>query len=122
MDPAGLAMENFDAVGRWRTRGENDEPLDVSGSLPGGLEFEGVSGLREALLGRPDLFARTVVEKLLTFALGRGVDHRDAPAVRDIVGQASGDGYRFSSLVRGVVESVPFQMRRSVDNQDTHGQ
>ena len=113
MDPAGLAMENFDAIGRWRTRGEDGAAIDASGSLPGGAAFEGVGGLRRALAARPDLFAATAAEKLLTFALGRGVDHRDAPAVRAIVREAAARDYRFSSLVIGIVQSVPFRMRRA---------
>ena len=113
MDPAGLAMENFDAIGRWRERDDARRPIDVSGSLPGGLAFEGVAGLRGALLARPELFVRTLTEKLLTFALGRGVDHGDAPAVREILREAARDDNRFSSLVLAVVKSTPFQMRRS---------
>ena len=113
MDPAGLAMENFDAVGRWRQRDEGWRAIDAAGSLPGSAEFEGVAGLRQALLARPDLFVRTLSEKLLTFALGRGVDHADAPAVRQILREAAGDDNRFSSLVLAIVKSTPFQMRRS---------
>ncbi len=113
MDPAGLAMENFDAIGRWRERDAARRPIDVSGSLPGGHEFEGVGGLRQALLARPELFVRTMTEKLLTFALGRGVDHADAPAVRQILRETARSDNRFSSLVLAVVESTPFQMRRS---------
>ena len=113
MDPAGLAMENFDAIGRWREQDDARRPIDVSGSLPGGQAFDGVSGLRQALLARPELFVRTLTEKLLTFALGRGVDHGDAPAVRRILREAARDDNRFSSLVLAVVESTPFQMRRS---------
>ena len=113
MDPAGLAMENFDAIGRWRERDAARRPIDVAGSLPGGHEFEGVAGLRHALLARPELFVRTLTEKLLTFALGRGVDHADAPAVRQILREAERNDNRFSSLVLAVVESTPFQMRRS---------
>ena len=113
MDPAGLAMENFDAIGRWRERDAARRPIDVSGSLPGGHEFEGVGGLRQALLARPELFVRTMTEKLLTFALGRGVDHADAPAVRQILREAARNDNRFSSLVLAVVDSTPFQMRRS---------
>ena len=113
MDPAGLAMENFDAVGRWRARDESWRAIDASGSLPGGGEFDGVAGLRQALLARPDLFVRTLTEKLLTFALGRGVDHADAPAVRQILRETARDGNRFSSLVSAIVKSTPFQMRRS---------
>ena len=115
MDPAGLSMENFDAIGRWRTRGEGGSTIDASGGLPGGATFDGVAGLRQTLLARPDLFAGTLTEKLLTFALGRGVDYRDGPAVRQIVREAARNDYRFSALILGVVNSEPFQMRRSSD-------
>ncbi len=113
MDPAGLAMENFDAVGRWRERDEGWRAIDAAGSLPGSAEFDGVAGLRRVLLARPDLFVRTLAEKLLTFALGRGVDHADAPAVRQVLREAARDDNRFSSLVLAIVKSTPFQMRRS---------
>ena len=113
MDPAGLAMENFDAVGRWRQRDEGWRAIDAAGSLPGSAEFDGVAGLRQALLARPGLFVRTLTEKLLTFALGRGVDHADAPAVRQVLREAAGGDNRFSSLVLAIVKSTPFQMRRS---------
>ena len=113
MDPAGLSMENFDAIGRWRTHGDGRTAIDASGSLPGGLTFEGASGLREAVLSRPELFVGTMTEKLFTFALGRGVEHGDASAIRAIVREAKENEYRFSSLVLGIAKSVPFQMRRS---------
>lgn len=116
MDPAGLSMENFDAIGRWRTRTEAGTPVDSSGGLPGGSTFEGVAGLRGALLSRPELFVTTVTEKLLTYALGRGVEYYDAPAVRAITRDARSNDYRFSSLVLGIVKSSPFQMRRTGDN------
>ena len=112
MDPAGLSMENFDAIGRWRDA-EGGAAIDASGNLPGGESFEGVAGLRQALLDRPDVFVGTLTEKLLIYALGRGLDHADAPAVRTIVNAASGDDYRLSSLILGIVQSPPFQMRRS---------
>ena len=113
MDPAGLSLENFDAIGRWRDRGEDWSPIDARGSIPGGGEFDGMEGLRDAVLARPHVFAGAVAEKLLTYALGRGLDHNDGPAVRRIVRGAAGEDYRFSSLVLGIVESIPFQMRRS---------
>ena len=116
MDPAGLSMENFDAIGRWRTRTEAGTPVDSSGGLPGGSTFEGVAGLRSALLNRPDPFVTTVAEKLLTYALGRGLEYYDAPAVRAIAREAKGSDYRFSSLVLGIVNSNPFQMRRTAAN------
>jgi hypothetical protein len=115
IDPLGFALENFDAIGRWRTLGEGRSPIDASGSMPGGRTFEGVAGLRQALLGRPDIFVGTLTEKLLTFALGRGVDYRDAPAVRQIRREAGSHNYRFSSLVLALVKSNPFQMRRAAD-------
>ena len=113
IDPLGLAMENFDAIGRWRTVGEGRASIDTSGSLPGGITFDGVAGLRQALLARPDVFVGTLSEKLLTFALGRGVDYHDAPAVREIVRKAARGDYAFSSLILAIAESTPFQMRRS---------
>ena len=113
IDPVGFALENFDAVGRWRAQDGDNGPVDVSGGLPGVGEFDGVAGLEAGLLSRPELFAGTVTEKLLTFALGRGVEYYDAPAVRKIVREAEPDGYRYSSLILGIVKSVPFQMRTS---------
>ena len=113
MDPAGLSMENFDAIGRWRDRSDNWTPIDATGGIPGGGDFDGVAGLREAILARPIVFVGTMTEKLLTYALGRGLDHHDGPAVRKVVRHAAANDYRFSSLVLGIIESTPFQMRRS---------
>jgi hypothetical protein len=112
MDPIGFSLENYDAVGRWRTT-DGGVPVDAAGSLPDGSTFTGVAGLRMALLRHPELFVTTTTEKLLTYALGRGVEDYDAPAVRGIVRAARGDDYRFSSLILGIVNSTPFQMRRS---------
>jgi hypothetical protein len=112
MDPVGFALENYDAVGRWRTV-EDGKRIDVSGSLPDGSHFEGVNGLQKALLSRPEAFATTLTEKLLTYSLGRGVEYYDAPAVRKIVQEARSNDFRFSSLIVGIVKSTPFQMRRS---------
>jgi hypothetical protein len=112
MDPLGLSLENFDAVGRWRTLGESATRIDASGALPDGTRFEGPAGLREALL-RSDRFVPTVTEKLLTYALGRGLEYYDAPAVRAIVRDAARDDYRFSALILGVVRSAPFRMRKA---------
>ncbi len=117
IDPLGLALENFDAVGRWRTRGEDGTAVDASGSMPGGEAFDGVDGLRQALLARPDVFVGTLAEKLMTYALGRGVTYGDAPAVRAIHRQAAADGYRFSALVGAIVRSAPFQMRRAGESE-----
>jgi hypothetical protein len=110
MDPIGFAMENFDAVGAWRTQ-EPGGPLDTSGELADGTKVAGVVDLRKAILARPEVFVRTMTEKLLTYALGRGVDFADMPTVRAIVRKSGGDDYRFSSLVMGIVASTPFQMR-----------
>ena len=109
-------MENFDAIGRWRTRTEAGSPVDASGALPGGASFEGVAGLRKAVLSRPELFVTTVTEKLLTYALGRGLEYYDAPTVRAIVHDARDRDYRLSSVVLGVVKSAPFQMRKTAAN------
>ncbi len=110
MDPLGFALENFDATGRWRTLGDAGEPIDATGALPDGTVFEGVEGLRRALLSS-DLFVLTMTEKLLTYALGRGVDYYDMPAVRKIVRSAATADYRMSALIMGIVLSEPFQMR-----------
>ena len=111
MDPPGFALEEFDAVGRYRTRNESNAPIGASGVLPDGTAFEGVAGLRKALLGRPTLFVTTLTEKLLTYAVGRGVESHDAPAIRAITREAARNGHRFSSLILGVINSPPFQMR-----------
>jgi hypothetical protein len=111
MDPLGFALENFDAVGQWRSKGEDGARIDASGVLPDGARVEGPASLRDALLARPDQFASTLAEKLLTFALGRGLDFNDAPAVRGIAAQAAAGEYRFSSIVLSIVKSTPFQMK-----------
>jgi mono/diheme cytochrome c family protein len=113
MDPLGLPMESFDAVGRLRQRSESNAPLDVSGALPDGTTFEGVAGLRQALLSHSGEFVATLTEKLLTYALGRGVEYYDAPAIRRITRDAERDDYRLSSLILEIVRSTPFQMRRA---------
>jgi hypothetical protein len=110
MDPVGFSLENYDAVGRWRET-ELGEPIDSSGGLPDGSAFDGVEGLERALLARPEIFVTALSEKLMTFALGRGVGLNDAPAIRKIVHDAKDEGYRFSSLIGGIVKSQPFQMR-----------
>lgn len=110
MDSIGFAMENFDAVGAWRTR-DAGQPIDATGQLSDGTKVDGVVTLRNALLSRPELFAGTLTEKLLIYGLGRGLDYRDMPAMRAILRDASRDNYRFSALILGVVHSTPFQMR-----------
>jgi Protein of unknown function (DUF1592)/Protein of unknown function (DUF1588)/Protein of unknown function (DUF1585)/Protein of unknown function (DUF1587)/Protein of unknown function (DUF1595) len=112
MDPVGFSLENYDAVGRWRTV-EEGRPVDASGGLPDGSQFDGVAGLEQALRKRPELFVGTMAEKLLTFALGRGVAYTDAPAIRKVVRDARSNHYRFSSLIVGIATSTPFQMRES---------
>jgi mono/diheme cytochrome c family protein len=112
MDPVGFALENYDAVGRWRTL-ESGEPIDASGTLFDGTDFRGVAGLQSAILKRPELFITTLSEKLLIFAIGRGVAYYDAPAMRKIVRDSSAQDYRFSSIVMGVVNSTPFRMRKA---------
>lgn len=112
MDPVGFSLENYDAVGRWRTT-EEETVLDTSGSLPDGVPFTGAAGLRKALLSRPELFVNTLTEKLMTYGLGRGLESYDAAAVRKVVRDARDSDYRFSSLILGIVNSTPFQMRRS---------
>jgi hypothetical protein len=112
MDPVGFSLENYDAVGRWRPV-EDGIPIDASGSLPDGSKFEGVAGLEKALLSRPEVFATTFTEKLLTYALGRGVEYYDAPAIRKVVRDSRVRDFRFSSFINGIVNSTPFQMRRA---------
>jgi cytochrome c553 len=113
MDPVGLALENYDATGAWRTRdgGTRGTPIDASGQLVDGTPVDGVIALRQALLRDPEIFVGTVTEKLLTYALGRGLTAADMPAVRAIVRGARRENYRMSSIVLGIVRSVPFQMR-----------
>jgi hypothetical protein len=103
-------MEGFDAVGAARLR-DGGNLIDASGDLADGTKIDGVIALRQALLSRPSVFVGTMTEKMLTYALGRGIDHHDMPAVRGIVREAAANDYRFSSLVLGIVKSVPFQMR-----------
>jgi hypothetical protein len=117
IDPVGFSLENFNAVGQWRDLEVEGAPVDSSGAVPGGGQFRGVDGLEDALLARPQLFVTTLTEQLMTFALGRGVEYYDAPAVRKIVKDAEKDDYRFSSIILGIVKSVPFQMRRAEMNE-----
>jgi hypothetical protein len=111
MDPIGFALENYDAIGRWRTT-DAGKPLETSvGRLPDGTEFRNAPELQQAILKRPELFVGTVTEKLLVYALGRGLEYYDEPAVRKIVQQSAADDYRLSTLVLGVVRSAPFQLK-----------
>jgi hypothetical protein len=113
MDPIGFSLENFDAVGGWRDLSEAGTPIDASGTLPDGASFTGPTGLRDLLLDRSDDFVGTVTEKLMGYALGRGLEYYDAPTVRQIVRDAAGVDYRWSSIILGIVKSSAFQMRRS---------
>jgi hypothetical protein len=111
MDPLGFALENFDAIGRWRTIDEAGKAIDSSGVLPDGTTFQGPVEFRAALLARSDEFVTTVTEKLLTYAIGRGLEFYDRPAVRGIMRRAASTDYRWSSVILGIADSVPFQMR-----------
>jgi hypothetical protein len=112
IDPVGFALEQFDAVGRWRELDEG-QPVDAAGALPDGSQFDGVAGLEKALLDRPEWFVRTLTEKLFTFALGRAPEDFDAPAIRKIVHEARANHYRFSDIIVGLTTSTPFQQRMS---------
>jgi hypothetical protein len=109
LDPIGFALENFDAVGAWRTQ-EAGNPIDATGELGDGTKVDGVVALRQAILSRQEVFVQTVTEKLLTYALGRGLDYRDMPAVRAIVRESQKNNYSLDSLILGVIESAPFRM------------
>jgi hypothetical protein len=126
MDPIGFALDNFDAIGKWR----NDEsvmswdldgvkitsvPIDASGRLPDGTKFKGVVELRKILLSNPEQFATTLTEKLLTYSLGRGVEYYDQPSIRKIVRGSASSNYRWSALIQGIVKSSPFQMRATAE-------
>jgi hypothetical protein len=110
MDPIGFALENFDGLGRWRDS-IGTGPIDASGVLPDGTRFEGPVGLRDVLLSKRDLFVETFTERLLTYALGRGVEEYDRPVIRKIVREAEADGHRWSSILFGIIKSTPFRMR-----------
>ncbi|MSO19743.1 MAG: DUF1592 domain-containing protein [Acidobacteria bacterium] len=110
MDPLGFALDNYDAVGRWRTH-EGTTPVDASGALPDGAKFNGAGELKKVMLGRSEQFVSTFTEKLMMYALGRGVEYYDQPAVRGILRDAAAQNYKWSALVSGVVRSAPFQSR-----------
>jgi hypothetical protein len=113
MDPIGFALESFDAVGKYRLFDENYEPIDNSGDYADGSTIDGLPGLRSVLIARSAQVNANVTKTLMTYALGRGVEYYDAPAVRAILREAAPQNYRFSSIVLGIVKSAPFQMRRS---------
>jgi hypothetical protein len=109
MDPLGFALENFDALGKWRTESDG-APIDASASLPDGTRFEGVGGLRSLLATHQEDFVRTFTEKLLAYAIGRGIEYTDLPAIRKIARDAAPQEYRWSSIILGIVNSAPFSM------------
>jgi hypothetical protein len=115
MDPIGLAMENFDAVGTWRTT-DNGSPIDPSGVLVDGTKLDGVKGVREAMLRYSPQFVRVVTEKLFIYALGRGTEYYDMPLIRSIDHDGEAKNYRFSSLILGIVKSEPFQVNQKQEN------
>jgi len=109
MDPLGFSLETFDATGKWRTESDG-VPVDASAALPDGTTFDGVNGLRSVLLGHKEDFARTVTGKMLAYAIGRGLEPFDAPAIRTIVRDAATKDYRWSAIIAGIVRSTPFSM------------
>jgi hypothetical protein len=113
MDPIGFALENFDAIGTWRDfeHGSGSPPIDAHGTLVGGFEVDGPVELRAALMANPEVFVSTVVEKLMIYALGRGLVATDMPVVREIVRDAEAEDYRFSALITVIIESAPFRLR-----------
>ena len=113
MDPLGLALENYDAIGQWRNTGDGDLPIDASGQLPNGTQFYGLDGLREILLDRSNEFSGTVTEKLFAYAIGRPPEYFDKPTIRQITRNAALDNYSWSSTIMGIIKSAPFRMRRS---------
>jgi hypothetical protein len=115
IDPAGFALENFNSVGQWRDKDPDGAPLDVAGTLADGSQVNGPVALREAILSHPDAFVTVVTEKMLTYALGRGLEPSDMPVVRRIVKKAAQNDYRLSTIVMGIVESAPFQMRTKLE-------
>jgi len=119
IDPAGFALENFNPVGQWRDKGPDGAPLDVAGTLADGSQVNGPVALREAILSRPEAFVTVVTEKMLTYALGRGLEPADMPVVRRIVRKAAQNDYRLSSVIMGIVESAPFQMRTKLEPVET---
>jgi mono/diheme cytochrome c family protein len=112
MDPLGFALENFDAIGAWRSHDDGRTPVDATGALPNGDKLEGLPGLRALLLARREQFVTTITERLLAFAIGRGIEYYDRPAVRAILRDAGARDYRWTSIILGIVKSTPFQMRR----------
>jgi len=119
IDPAGFALENFNSVGQWREAGENGATIDAAAVLPDGSKVDGPGALREAILSRPDAFVTILTERMMTYALGRGVEASDMPVVRSIVKKTALNNYRLSSIVMSIVDSAPFQMRTRLEPAET---
>ena len=115
IDPPGFALENFDPVGRWRSTGDDGAPLDTGGVLADGVKVDGPVALRNAILSRPEAFATTLTERIMTYALGRGVEPSDMPVIRRIVKNSSQRNYALQSIISGIVDSAPFQMRTRLE-------
>jgi hypothetical protein len=113
MDPLGLALENFDAIGRWRTNAEDGTPIEAATELFDGTKVNGPAAVRNALLSHPESIVRTTTERLLTYALGRGTEYYDYPTIRKIVKEAGNANASFTDIIVGIAGSMPFQMRRS---------
>ena len=113
MDPLGFSMENFDAIGKWRVNDALGLPIDAHGKLPDGTILTGPARLREVLAEKSDEFTLTTIEKLLTYALGRGIEHYDQPTIRKIARESVKDGFSWSSVIVEITKSTPFQMRRA---------
>jgi len=119
IDPVGFALENFDPVGRWRTTSDDGAALDTSGVLADGSKVNGPVALRNAILSRPEAFATTLTERLMTYALGRGVEPSDMAVIRRIVKNSAQRNYGLQSIINGIVESAPFQMRTRLETEPT---
>jgi hypothetical protein len=115
IDPVGFALENFNPVGQWRISDTDGQPLDIGGVLADGARVDGPAALRDAILSRPEAFATTLTERLMTYALGRGVEPSDMPVIRSIVRKAAQRKYSLQALISGIIESAPFQMRTRLE-------
>jgi len=119
IDPVGFALEHFNPVGQWRDTGDDGAPLDSRGTLADGTEVDSPAALRDSILRRPDAFATVLTKRLMTYALGRGLDPADMPVVRQIVRKAAREQYAFGAIVQGIVDSPPFRMRVRPANQES---